>query len=477
MTISAEKILDLESSVNVVPPTNENLIVIDRLRYGGFSIKFLGQRRRTFVAGYTAPGNPDSTTGLARASEANILPYFTVYNEDQLGATNGPLIQEGEELDFSVGSQSEKRPFVAVTVTIGNPETDIITGSIIKIYSIFNPTVLLDTYALGSNAASGQEFLYRIGQQFAGNFSSDGRYLVYQYAVQTSPPTTENPIAGRTGILRVNKDGSLENILEITSSLPDEEAGTAPKLSQLGIPFQQDCKNRNKYHLVFGLSTLSSSFFTGGNAASLETWVFDANSETLIRTGFQEINQVILGQTIDPKHLDRIVIKTRPVDNGVRVTQASFPPLADTPAGADELQLYKYNPCVDGEYPDVNALSYLSSSNVNTAGQVQFSHDGKYLASTSASRRPLIFDGSFVQFGYPDNFISLLRFHRSCDAFDWLYDQPISSNAFGLGFSCNDKYLAVAGVENPGTKNVQLYRVISGCDNEEKKKCGESYKK
>ena len=464
MAISAEKILDLKSSVNVVPPTDENLLAISRLGYGGFSVKFLGQRKRTFVVGYTAGGNPDSATGLVRASEANRLPYFTVYNEDQLGATNGPLLQAGEELDFSVGSESEKRPFVAVTISIGDPETEVVTGTIIGIYSIFNPTVLLYAYTLGADAAAGQQYLYQVGQQFAGNFSSNGKYLVYQYAVQSSPPTTGDPIAVRTGILRVNKDGTLENVLEIDSSVADEEAGTAPQISQLGIPFVQDCKDKNKYHLVFGLSTLAVSVFAASDAASLETWVFDANSETLVRTGFQEVNQVILGQTIDPKHLDRIVIKTRQVDNGVAVIQTSLPPLADTPAGADELQLYKYDPCVDGEYPDVNALSYLSSSNVNTAGQVQFSHDGKYLAMSSGGRRSLIFQGSFVQFGYPDYWVTLLRFHRSCDTFDWLYDQPASQNVFGLGFSCNDKYLGVAGVENPGSKNVQLYRVISGCD-------------
>ena len=142
----------------------------------------------------------------------------------------------------------------------------------------------------------------------------------------------------------------------------------------------------------------------------------------------------------------------------------------------NEQRLYAFD-----KHSKDNALTYLSSENLNTGGAVAFSHDDKYLAATLAPGRFIIdpITESYVPYSLSPSIVVTMTFLKKENKFDLEYIQPASPSNFGLGWSPNDKLLLVAGLETPAQKNTQLYRVITKkCeeDRKDREECGECKK-
>jgi hypothetical protein len=484
MAVEAKARLRLKSSLNTIEPTSENLAIIDLMGYGSFSAKFLGKKGRKITFGYTAGGNPDSDS-FVTATEAGVLPYFNIFdvqNGQLVNQVSGPTIQVNEELDYSVGNTDRKRPYVAVTVVT---RTEILPVPVdppfftyqaeVRIYAINNPLVLVDTYVLGSFDPINHPFVYALGQQFAGDFSQpNGNYLVYQFPA--TPDVNGDATEVRTGILRIRSNGTLVQVLEVTTSGPVAVGDSPPIISQLGIRFRRDCHKKHRYILVLTGASVSNSIFAGGGESKLETWIFNSRDKTLLLTGSIDVNQTILGSDLNYAQ-DRIILKMRMSDNGVTVNQVSIAPLNSVPGPYNELRLYKFNRCAEED-----SLEYLSSENTNTSGSaIFFSHDDKFVATTSPSARfgrdppnpPDGVDaGPYVPFSISSGFVNIFSFDKEKKKpLNWQYDQPCPPSSFGLDWSPKDKLLAVAGTETPSQKDTQLYAVVHDDCEKECKKC------
>jgi hypothetical protein len=412
---------------------------------------------------------------------------FNIHDNKLGPQINGPFVQPNQDLPYAVGSPCPKRPFVAVT--IGQPlydddgnVTNFVAG--VYTYNVNDPTVPVGHFVFGS--VDPTRFAFSIGGDlnvidkpylgvyFGGNFSyPDGKYLVYQFPA--APPNTTSgsaftvATAVRTGILRVNKDGSLYPVVEITTSTGD--ADNPPLTSQLGIVMRRDLQDKNIYHLLASSATLVSGATTPTPNNYLETLKFNANKQTLKVTSMVPIPQTGLGYDFNYA-LDRVIVATRSVLKRISVAQDPVisvdQPTANVPQKYSELRLYAYDSTIKKR-----ALTFLSAQDFDEIGPetVRFSHDDKYIsyiASQATQHDPYVegspsTPASYIPFTFPGTLLVIQKFIKEKSAFRLESYRAASASAFGLDWSPDDNLIAAAGAPDFARKDVQLYEVEKNC--------------